>query len=250
MKKILGIFIGLILVTVTLLSQVALADGTVNWTGNGVSNGQFDNKQCDDSNTAYIYWIFTLGGGTNTVTDATLQLGGSGSGTYTMSANPGNEMKITTPYYDLNTLSASVTYTGNLGNGNANLTISHGCPGSTTPTPTPTTDPCANNACVTPTVTVTPTATPSATPTDTPTPTPTPGNSGCTSNCGSSDNNNNNNSNNNSSNNSSQPTQAVLGASTMASTGTFDTTLMNLMFGSGLMTFGAGLLSLKKNKKA
>jgi hypothetical protein len=73
-----------------------------------------------------LFWVFTLGGGNNTVSSATLTLGGSGSGTFPMTL-VGNEMRATTGFFDLATLTASASYVGNLGSGNTNLTISHGC---------------------------------------------------------------------------------------------------------------------------
>jgi hypothetical protein len=144
------------------------ADCNVSWTGQGVTNGTFSTTDCNSSNNSpYILWIFTLGGN-NSVTSATLTLGGSGTGTYTGSLS-GNEYHITTPYFDLSSISASVSYIGDLGNGNSNLTISHGCPGTSNPTPTPT-----PTSTPTPTPTPTPTSTPTPTPTETPTPTLTP----------------------------------------------------------------------------
>lgn len=137
----------------------AFADGNVQWTGQGTSNGSLDDVDCSQG--SYLLWVFTVGGGTNTVTSATLMLGGSGSGSYSMTQN-GNEWKATTGYFDLSTLTASVSYVGSLGNGNSNLVISHGCPNGTTPTPTPSGS-------------STPTPTPTPTPASTPTPTPTPG---------------------------------------------------------------------------
>lgn len=117
-------------------------------------------------------------------------------------------------------------------------------------TPTPTIDPCANNACVSPTAT--PSATPTVTVTPTATPTPTP--SGCTSNCGNSSSGGSNSSNNNSGSNSSssspsQPSQEVLAASTMASTGTFETSLMNLMLIGGILFLSAGSFSLFQERR-
>jgi len=91
-----------------------------------------------------------------------------------------------------------------------------------TVTPTPTTDPCASNGCTTPT--------------------PTPSSSGCTSNCGS----DNNNSSGGSS--SSQPIQAVLGTSTMASTGTFAQNMMTIIFTIGMMILALGAKSYAKEK--
>ncbi|HEX7041897.1 MAG TPA: hypothetical protein VF189_01475, partial [Patescibacteria group bacterium] len=107
--------------------------------------------------------------------------------------------------------------------------------------PTPTTDPCQiEENCITPTVTPNDTPTPTATPSATPTPTNTPSNGG-----GSSD---NNSSSNNNSNNNSTPSQEVLAASTMASTGTFTTTLMNFMLIAGMMVLALGAKSYASQK--
>jgi len=117
------------------LSALASANGTVNWTGQGTSNGALDTIECTASNTSYLLWVFTLGGGNESVTSATLHLSGSGSGNFPM-VKTGHEMKATTPYFNLSTLHANVTYVGTLGRGAANLVISHGCPGGTSVTST------------------------------------------------------------------------------------------------------------------
>lgn len=93
-----------------------------------------------------------------------------------------------------------------------------------TVTPTPTTDPCANNACVTPT------------PTATPTPTSTNSGNGGSSSGGSSS-------------SSTTTTQAVLGASTMAETGTFTENLMNILLIAGIISLAAGSLSYAKENR-
>jgi hypothetical protein len=113
------------------LGGVSYANGSVDWSGHGVSNGSLDSVQCDEQNTPYLFWVFTLGGGQNTVSSATLTLGGSGSGSFNMTKPSDNAgvMQVTTGFFDLNTLTASVNFTGNLGDGTANLNISHGCPG-------------------------------------------------------------------------------------------------------------------------
>lgn len=131
----------------------AFADGSVTWNIQGTTNGLLDSTECDSTNTPYLLWVFTAGG-KNTVTSATLTLGGSGSGSYPMNQS-GNEWKANTGFFTLSTLTASVSYIGNTGSGSANLVISHGCPGPSSPTPTPT-------------------GSPTPTPTCTPTPTPTP----------------------------------------------------------------------------
>lgn len=232
--------------------------GTVSWTGNGVSNGQFDDKDCDDSNTAYIYWVFTLGG-TNTVTAATLNLGGSGTGSYPMSKT-GNNWKATTSYYDLSTLTAYVAYTGSLGSGTANLTISHGCPGTNpSPTATPTTIPTVTSA-PTATPTQSPTATPTTVPTATvtpvdPTATPTPIRNGGGSNggdglgCATHDCSGNQVGGGSSTAVLGASTQSVLGASTMAETGGFTDGVMNIFSSLGMISLVAGAAKYAKQKK-
>jgi len=120
---------------ITGIAVTALAANTVNWKGQGTTNGSLDTIECSASNTSYLLWVFTLGGGAETVSSATLHLGGSGTGDYTMTKT-GHEMKATTPYYNLSTLTANVTFVGSLGKGAANLVISHGCPGGTSVTTT------------------------------------------------------------------------------------------------------------------
>lgn len=111
----------------------AFANGSVNWTGQGTSvvDGKrvLDTVQCDENNTPYLLWVFTLGGNTQSVTSATLHVNGDTVGPNAPEA--GNQIKFTSAFYDLNTLSASVDYVGSLGNGASNLTISHGCPALT-----------------------------------------------------------------------------------------------------------------------
>lgn len=243
-------------------SNSVFADGTVNWDG---KNG-LDSEDCRTA-TNYIHWVFTPGG-SNTVTAATLNLGGTGTGSYTMST-PGNgngAWQVTTSFYTLTGLTASVSYTGNVGS-NSSLVISDYCSqGAVTPTPTPTNAPTAtptptNEPTATPTPTGIPTVTPTPgceedceptatptpeatatpTPTGVPTATPTPGNSGCTDNCGTPN-------NNGGSSTSSTPTQAVLGASTMAATGTFTENLMNIFMTLGMISLVAGAAKYAKTK--
>lgn len=109
-----------------------------------------------------------------------------------------------------------------------------------TVTPTPTTDPCIENEdCVTPTATPTPTQT--ITPTPTTTSNGGGGNGGGDGlGCASHD----------CSTHPSTPTQAVLGASTMASTGTFEENTMNLLAVAGiiLMSLSAVYAKAKANR--
>lgn len=93
-------------------------------------------------------------------------------------------------------------------------------------------------------------ATPTQQPTAAPTPTPTPGSGGCTSNCGGGNSGGGSSSNSGSgSSSSSAPSQAVLGASTLASTGTFEQNLMNSLFILGMIVLSLGGLSYAKEKK-
>ncbi len=141
-------------------SASAFADGTVPWRGNGS-----DAAPCTGQYAGYTHWIFTTGGNSS-VTSATLTVDGTGG--YQMAQNGNGSWS----YYVLGGLpnSASIAYTGNLGSGNAVLTIS--CLGTPVPTPTPKPTPTPTSTS-TPTPTPKPTLTPVPTPTPAPTPTPT-----------------------------------------------------------------------------
>lgn len=105
-------------------------------------------------------------------------------------------------------------------------------------TPTPSVDPCANNGCVTPT----PTTTSGGGST---------GGDGLSDGlgCGSHDCSQHQSSGGSVLGASTGPEQAVLGASTMAGTGTFAENLMNIMFVAGTIILGAGIKSYAKEKK-
>ncbi len=140
------------------VSGIALADGTVYWDGSqGLGQDGLPNVQCDSDNAAgTVTFIFTLGGADESVSSATLHLGGSGSGDFVGSKN-GHEFHLQATFSgDFSTLTANVTYVGTLGTGNVNLTISHYCPGEGETSP-PTEQP-----------TETPAETPAGTPTETP----------------------------------------------------------------------------------
>jgi hypothetical protein len=136
----------LLMMAWAIFPTVASANGTVTWTGNGTSDGEVDSEQCDTSNTSYLLWIFPIGG-QNTITSVTLNLGGSGSGSFTVNSTDtnvsndtsgfsGGSVHIRTPFFDLGSLTASISYVGELGTGEHKLVISHGCPGETTTTTT------------------------------------------------------------------------------------------------------------------
>lgn len=101
----------------------------------------------------------------------------------------------------------------------------------------------------TPTATLTPTATPSVTATPTPTvaPTATP-TSVPSSSTSTSSNTGSSSGSSSSSSSSTTTTQAVLGASTMAETGTFTENLMNILLIAGIISLAAGSLSYAKEK--
>lgn len=100
--------------------------GTVSWTGSGADSI----GACTNGQSSYLHWIFSEGGD-GSVSSATLTLGGTGSGQYTMSQH-GNSWTVDTGYYALSGLTAHATYTGDLGNGSGNLVISGGCYDETT----------------------------------------------------------------------------------------------------------------------
>lgn len=111
-------------------------DNTVQWTGQGASNGQVNTEQCDATNDPngenqpYLLWVFTTDGGS--AQDATLHLGGTGSGDFASDTNQGNNFHFVTPYFTPDSsLTAYVDFTViTTGNGGWNLVISHGCSGT------------------------------------------------------------------------------------------------------------------------
>ena len=137
------------------------ADGQVEWTGNGASNGLPNDIKCDENHTPYLYWVFSPGGN-DSVESATITFGGTGFGTYDLDQDSGQWKLTDGPWFDLGGLTAVVDYTGSLGNGKAVVTISHGCPGTTTTTTTTTT-----STTTVPTTTTTTTTTTAATTTTT-----------------------------------------------------------------------------------
>jgi hypothetical protein len=173
------------------------------------------------------------------------------------------------------TSTASVTrnFDTNLCQGISHIDFIYGTATLSTPTPTPTNIPTVtptNSPTVTPTPTVlnTPTPTPTIsqnctceenyedpTPTimvnptttvtlnDTPTPTP-------TQNSNNGSNSTSSTTNDNTPHDSVQGIQATLGKSTMAATGTFTNTVMNLFFAAGMMVIALATLYYVKEKKA
>jgi hypothetical protein len=123
------------LVTTTAPAQCVDAPGQLCWTNQG-SDSLLD---CSDNQSPFIHWVFTPGGGDNTISKATLIASGTVSGSFEMSQNGNGSWAVDTPYSgsgppDSSTLTAYVQYTGSLGQGNSNLVISHGCYGTSTTT--------------------------------------------------------------------------------------------------------------------
>ena len=107
------------------------AFATVTWDGNGVTNGEFNNNDCNQDSTPHIFWVFTGSPGPG-LTDVTLTVNGQ---TFDMdqAGGPNSAWQTTTPFFDLGSITASVDGATESGV----LTISHGCPGETTTTTTP-----------------------------------------------------------------------------------------------------------------
>jgi hypothetical protein len=103
--------------------------GSIDWTGQGADSV----TACASGQTPYLHWIFTTGGNSS-VTSADLAVSGDASGGGAMSQH-GGSWSLNTAYSGTaqpttSTVSASVAYTGSLGNGTANLVISDGCFGA------------------------------------------------------------------------------------------------------------------------
>ena len=116
------------LITVVVSASAALADGTVTWTGNGITNGQLNTIQCDANNPpGSMLWILTTGGANgNTVSSPALTVNGD---VYSNPNPNGTIYQFATSWYDpAGAITAFANYLGDLGAGAAVLTISHGCP--------------------------------------------------------------------------------------------------------------------------
>jgi hypothetical protein len=109
-------------------SALAQTGGTVQWTGQGADSV----GPCEPGEDPIIHWVFTTGGN-DTVTAAELTVNGN---TFTMSQSGQGSWSADVPGTDPATTTAFVTFTGNLGAGQANLVMSHGCFGGPTYPPT------------------------------------------------------------------------------------------------------------------
>jgi hypothetical protein len=121
----------LLVIALLLVSASSVWANNYSWDG---KNG-LDSQKCGLAGQAgrpesgWIHWVFT---GKGSSTDATLTLGGTGSGSY----SPGhptnaNVWHFYTPYFDVKGLTASVVLSGGSAAKNARLVISDYCPGGT-----------------------------------------------------------------------------------------------------------------------
>jgi hypothetical protein len=96
------------------------------WDGQGSGSLQCDKlgESPERTEDGWIHWIVTQASG---VTKAELVLGGSGSGKYDPTKY-GPVVEFFTPYFDVDTLTATLYYEGTLGR-NSQFTISDYCPG-------------------------------------------------------------------------------------------------------------------------
>jgi hypothetical protein len=145
-RRLLSAVAGMLVVGI-ITAGPAMADGVVHWTGKGTDSV----GPCEPGEDPVFHWVFTTGGN-DTVTAAVLTVNGTD---YPMSqSGQGGSWSADVPGTDPATTTAFVTYTGDLGRGNANLVISHGCfegptyPPTTPPTNPPTTPPSKVEAAV------------------------------------------------------------------------------------------------------
>ena len=114
---------------------VLAASDTVDWTGNGVTDGQLNNVVCDDNNTPSLFWVLSPA---DNISAAELWVNGVDQGAMVPATDNGNAAyQLETGWFDLDTLTASaaITTTGDTVKG-LKLKISHGCPGETSSTTT------------------------------------------------------------------------------------------------------------------
>jgi hypothetical protein len=99
---------------------------SLEWDGQGSDSEKCEKLGESDERTedGWIHWIVTQASG---VTEAELVLGGSGSGTYDPTKY-GPTIEFFTPYFDVDTLEATLYYEGELGS-NTQFVISDFCPG-------------------------------------------------------------------------------------------------------------------------
>jgi hypothetical protein len=163
----------LLMMAWAIFPTAAFADGTVNW---NTINGADHNVPCKEGETPGFHWIFTTGGGQSDVTDADLFV--NGSGPFQMTPNA-SKTQWDADVVSGEVVSAHVDFKGTLGQGQAVLTISHGCfeeeTSTTSTTETTATETTATETTATETTTATTATTTTTTATTT---TTTPGGGG------------------------------------------------------------------------
>src|SRR5215510_11788545 len=85
------------------------AFATVPWDGNGVVNGHLKSVQCSESNTPYLFWVFT---GDPAQGETAVHLTVNGGAAITMVQQGNGAWHATSAFVDLATLSASVDGVG------------------------------------------------------------------------------------------------------------------------------------------
>jgi hypothetical protein len=124
---------GALIVGMMLAGTVGIASadsGTVDWTGNGTTDGQLNDSQCDLNNTPYLFWVLSPA---DNISAAELWINGVDQGAMAPATDNGNAaFQLQTGWFDLNglTASAAITTTGDTVKG-LKLKISHGCAGQT-----------------------------------------------------------------------------------------------------------------------
>jgi hypothetical protein len=165
----------LLMMAWAIFPTAAFADGTVNWNTNGAEH----NVPCEEGESPGFHWIFTTGGGKGDVTDADLFV--NGSGPFQMTPNA-SKTQWDADVVSGKVVSAHVDFKGTLGQGQAVLTISHGCfeeeTTTTSTTETTATETTATETTATETTATETTATETTTATTATTTTTTPGGGG------------------------------------------------------------------------
>lgn len=113
--------------SLAVLTGASYATGNpVIWTGQGVTNGQFDTVQCsgDTPNPGDVLWVFTAAGADS----ATITINGGSAADMTQEGNGAFHFVETGFNGDFAHLSALATFMGDTNSGNPQLVISHGCP--------------------------------------------------------------------------------------------------------------------------
>jgi hypothetical protein len=126
MKKLTLLIVLALLVVGVTAAMASTLPYSIEWDGQGSDSLRCDKLGESPERTAdgWIHWIVTSASG---ITEAELELGGSGSGIYSPSKY-GPVVEFFTPYFDVDTLAATLHYAGTLDQ-NSQFVISDYCPG-------------------------------------------------------------------------------------------------------------------------